>query len=753
MKNTLLYNILILIICYSCSSQDINALRVEEIVGRYHTVFNESPKNIPSQVSVDAPLLGNGYSAVAISGKPEKQIFHIARNDFWRLKSALDESFPAVLCNLELDLPSLTEAEYSITQSLYEAKTYATFKKDDYTVKYTAYVSAADDFLVVVVSMDGDGEVCGSAKLVAPGENEIFVNLPLERDFPDVSELISDNSGVTCFYRAFEDDVDIKTKAAVALNVINSDDGSFTITKDKPLVFIAAFSSNFKSSDCVKSVTSRVKEVTENEIDALDSNHKKWWKEYWEKSYVSIGDSLIERQYYLSLYGMGSCSRDRDFPPSIFGSWITRERPAWNGDYHLNYNHMAPYYGLYSSNRIEQATPYYVPLLAQIDRGRYYSEQVTGIKDGILLPVGAGPLGVETTRESQFMRDHYADWITSGNIEYGGMFWGQKSNSAYCVVNMSMQFYRTWDEEFTREVYPFVKGVALFWQDYLKKEDGRYSIYNDAIHEGSIGTKNPILTLGLIPMVMQTAIDMSELLNVDDDLRPRWKEVKQNISNFTTQQLEGKEVFRYSEKGAAWWGDNTLGIQAIYPAGQIGLGSDPYLLNVARNTIEVMGRWKDFNGTNSFFPAAVRVGYNPDTILTKLHAYIEHTYPNGFQLNNPHGIENLSTVPNTINEMLCMGHQDTLRLFPVWNNKKDASFYNIRVEGAFLVSSALKDGEVEYVDIKSEKGRDLTLKNPWGDISVDVFTEGENAVKLSGNTINLKTQKDGTYRFVKAEGL
>jgi hypothetical protein len=63
---------------------------------------------------------------------------------------------------------------------------------------------------------------------------------------------------------------------------------------------------------------------------------------------------------------MASCSRDKDFPPSIFGTWITREQPWWLGDYHLNYNHMAPYYALYSANRIEQADPYYAPLLAGI---------------------------------------------------------------------------------------------------------------------------------------------------------------------------------------------------------------------------------------------------------------------------------------------------------------------------------------------------------------------------------------------------
>lgn len=173
---------------------------------------------------------------------------------------------------------------------------------------------------------------------------------------------------------------------------------------------------------------------------------------------------------------------------------------------------------------------------------------------------------------------------------------------------------------------------------------------------------------------MQTTIDMSKELDADADRVEKWQHILDHLSVYTYQERIGMTVFRYSEKGTAWWVNNTLGIQHIFPGGRIGLDSDPELLQVARNTIDVMQRWIDNNGSNSFFPAAVRVAYDPDTILAKMHQYIEHTYPNGYQLDNPHGIENLSTIPNTINEMLCMGHGGVLRVFPVWPKKKDASF-------------------------------------------------------------------------------
>jgi hypothetical protein len=733
------------------SAMLIQAQKPADIIGKHVIHFTEPAKRIPSQRSVDAPLLGNGFTGVALSGQPEKQVFYVARNDFWRLKSAHNEGYPVVLGKVELSIPQLEGASFLINQHLYDAVTTARFQKGDVVVVYKTYVSATDDIMAVEISMTGKGSLEGDIRLALPNEKEILNHPPVELAYPGKMETGATEKGVQYLSRAFEDSVDIPTKAAIALQVAGSHDGRFTLKQGKPVRFVCAFSSNFKSTDCVDAVIRKVTECTPKRLAIIEKDHKQWWKNYWEKSYVSIPDALVEKQYYLSLYGTASCSRDLDFPPPIFGTWITQEQPNWSGDYHLNYNHSAPFYALYSANRIEQANPYYSPILAMIPRGKYYSEKLTGISDGILLPVGVGPLGTETTRWSPLMEQYKRSWKEHGNIEDEGMFHGQKSNTAYSTVNLAMQFYHTYDKDFTEKVYPFVRLTANFWEAYLKYEDGRYMIYNDAIHEGTIGTVNPILSLGLVRLLMQTVTDMSEFLGVDADKRDKWLFIKDHLPYYTFQERNGKTVFRYSEKGTDWWGDNTLGIQHIYPSGQIDLDSDPKLLEVSVNTIQVMQRWLDFNGSNSFFPAAVRVGYDADTILYQLNRYAEHTYPNGYQLNNPHGIENWSTVPNTINEMLCMGHQGVVRIFPVWPKNKDASFHQIRVEGAFLVSAKLKNEEVTDLSIFSEKGRELNLLNPWKNRKVKVKASGSGEKIYEGERIKISTQAGVGYRFFPSD--
>jgi alpha-L-fucosidase 2 len=89
---------------------------------------------------------------------------------------------------------------------------------------------------------------------------------------------------------------------------------------------------------------------------------------------------------------------------------------------------------------------------------------------------------------------------------------------------------------------------------------------------------------------------MSKDLGVDESRRAKWQDIFEKMSAYPTQERNGKTVFRYSEKGTAWVGRNTLGIHHIFPAGDIGLDGDPRTLEISRNKLEAMRPWSDGNG-------------------------------------------------------------------------------------------------------------------------------------------------------------
>jgi len=348
--------------------------------------------------------------------------------------------------------------------------------------------------------------------------------------------------------------------------------------------------------------------------------------------------------------------------------------------------------------------------------------------------VGIGPLGIETTRDFPV-----EEWKKSGNIEQGGLFWQQRSNAAYGLVNMAQHWRCTYDTDYGRKIYPYVLAVVNFWEDYLKFENGRYVIYGDAIHEGSGKDKNPLLSLGLIQNALDLVIDLSSVLKEDEERQAKWKDILAKLSEFPVQMRNGRKVFRYTEQGVDWVDGNGLGIQQIYPCNAITLDSHPELLEVARNTIDEMQRWQDMNTSNSFFVAAIRVGYDSSKVIRELHNYALHTFPNGFQLDNPHGIENSCTVTNAINEMLCMSVGNVIRLFSNYPKDQKAGFKNLRTWGAFLVSASLNDGIVSDLNILSEKGKPFTIINPWAGKRVVLIRNGKTGETVSGVRISFQT--------------
>ena len=711
---------------------------VKKIVSQHHNVIYNPPKKIPAWESVDAPLLGNGFTGVAIAGGPEIQTFYIARNDFWRLKSSYNETFPAVLGKLILEAPELNGATYKVDQDLYNAVTLSTFVKDKLTVNYETFVAAEDDMMIIKLYSSAPVKI--NVALQLPGSIEKLNDPPRHKLFTS-DDVTGSENGITWITRGFLNDVDIPTKAGIGMKIIGSESSSISLEKNKPVYIVCSFSSNFKTNSVEDAIKNALKPVDPKYIGTIRVRHENWWHNFWELSYVSIPDKVIEKQYYLSLYGMASSSRDKTFPPGIFGIWVTREIPNWMADYHMNYNYQAPFYGLYSSNRLEQAYPYHAPLIAFIDRGKYYSYKIAGEPEGIMVTIGLGPMGIETTRKNDILTFH-TPYVELGSTWDDGLFHGQKSNGVYAVANMAMHFYSTYDEEYAKEIYPFVKGIAKFWETELVYENGRYMIYRDAVHENrTFKDVNPIQTLGLVKMTMKLANDMSEFLNVDSDKRSLWQKIEREMSPFPTFERNGRKVFRYTEQGFEWSAGNTIGIQHIYPAGGISKDSDPELIQLAHNMIIEKNRWLDGNGSNSFFPAAVRVGYSPDTIYNKLRTYSGRIYPNGFQANNPHGIENYSTVPNTVNEMMCSGFGGVVRVFDSWPKDKDAFFHNIRTYGAFLVSSGIKGGKINEIQLLSEKGRPCVLENPWGNGSVQITGSKSGTKIYDGKRISFPTQE------------
>ncbi len=695
-----------------------------------NTYFNEitsAPVNtVDGKILYKIPagaFCSNGDLGVVFDNDEIGLLLHISKCDFWKFTPGArnDGGIKSVG---HLRIGSIDLSEYNVKQYF------------DKGLLECRFANAEIEFFIAPENL-----ICFEIKTP---ESEKIPTVDIE--IPDTCN--SDNSvcesnGIRCFVRKFNSNVEHETAVILCLREIDSRtaDG-FRIAR-----YGVSVVTNFDTDDYQSKAMDMALGCS---YDADKAKTEEKWKNFFSASKVTIEDKEIESYYNSSLYHLAGCMGNKKFPPGLFGNFITDDFFPWAGDYHMNYNYEAPYYCIFSANHPELFDGYMVPLNDMAENAKKFAG-FFGCR-GYAFPVSFGPKALDVFSQEDCK-------------EHGVLFLGQKSHAAYACVIPIMHWFSTYDKEYALEnYYDFVLNTAAFWEDYLVKKNGRYLIKNDAAHEipyyrgekfryithkGQIEAINAINSLGLVKLLFNAVYDMAKELKLNPEKYPLWEDIIANLSDFPTFIKKGKKCFRYSKRGIRWRDENTVGLQHIYPASQIGFSSGEKLLRIARNTYFINDRRLDDNGSNSYLPAGARIGVDPHFIIEGLKQNIrDFGMPNRLFRHHGGGIEHLTTVPATINEMLLQGHEGIIRLFPCWDKKSDASFENLRADGAFLVSSSLEKGRIISLKIKSLRGRECKVE--CSDIK-KVIRESDNAeisFSKDGDTVSFETKADETYVLI-----
>lgn len=749
------------------SCQSTSDIEMETFLPAYEGVWNSPPQHTPSSKVPDGAIGGNGDIGFVLGGTPEESVLYFSKNDFWRAKNGYPDGGVCYIGELHIVSPSLKGAGYEVRESLADATIHAVYTQPDSTALRMKVWSAATQNTVVV-------------------ELEAVKNpIHLSGTFALAEGMDSQNTqgkaqNINWFIRKFEgQDLEWPSAVAVAMTSLNGEETQLTLSPGEKAIWLLSFCSNHEVEQYKENALKLTTELKEKGIANLYQDHKAWWTNFWQASQVNLNDPFLEQYYYGSLYLLACCSRDKDFAPGLWGTSLTRDATAngWAGDYHLNYNHEAPWWGVYSSNHVDLSDPYDTPILEYMSKAREHAQSFLH-KKGVYYPVGIGPKGFCSSMFPLTPEAMTAQYGTPDNqIEGGYMFLGQKSNAVFSTANMFMRYYHTYDKAYAQKVYPFIRAVADFWEDYLVYEDGRYVSYNDNFWEvgpwegkawkKNYGDINPTVSLGLCRMLFKGIIDMSQFLQVDQDKVKKWSHILTHLSEIPTEEKNGITRIKACEGGNGSGSRTAPGLGRVmmhgllFPSGVCGVVTDSAFARILRDeiyrwetdTLPTSYEWKDSgwenlgNGFETYFTAAARVGYDGNRLLEQLKHRIRQTaYPNLWIPQWGGGIETLSAVPSCINEMLLQGYENIIRVFPVWPKEKDASFYHLRTHGAFLISSSCKAGKVEYVVVKSEQGRPCRVENPWR--SCRVIKDDGTELVMDTPILNLEISKGEEVKLV-----
>ena len=519
-----------------------------------------------------------------------------------------------------------------------------------------------------------------------------------------------------------------------------------------------------------------------DDIAGLRTEHDEWWKDFWTRSYIDLGTgdanlNKIQFYYYGSLYLLGSALREDGLASGLYGNWFTTDNPNWNADYHLNYNFIAAYYGLNSTNHSDLTLPAGQALLDYMDeglsRGHSTSElreivpdeleelliqpkidaglidETDGIEGAALYPVGIGPFGITCD-------DNYHQ---------------EAMNAAYSAYPMMEYYDYTQDKSYLEEgLYDLLKACGAYYEAWLTKEDTEGGDYEYALYaaynEGSF-SKNPAVELATVKNLFSHLIEYSEILGRDEAKRDQWNEILAHLPEQPTAMASGGESLALAEletpkENGQWVADvsqwkpmespipgdgNAIPLDAVLPGNVYNHYSSPEDLELVTNTIQTFvdngNPWGQINNFPRIFPEAVEAGYDINTIVNAFVGQLNEKLQKNLTIeDNNHGFEKAGSI-ETVNQMMLNSECGMIDIFPNWLSDKDAEYAGFAAKGGFTVSAGYDGTEqaVSHVEITSTLGNECKLVSPWGG-SVTVTDESGSEVETTEGRIPYYEQYD-----------
>jgi hypothetical protein len=146
-------------------------------------------------------------------------------------------------------------------------------------------------------------------------------------------------------------------------------------------------SHDIKSSDVLNSAISLAGLTIEENERSLVLRHEQLWEQYWMRSGIELGDTVLQRWWYRMIYFAGTVSKPGTSPINLMPPLATDVTP-WHSDYHHNYNSWQAFWPLPASNHSELADPWISYLNDMIPRFQFLARETFNC-EGIFCPISS----------------------------------------------------------------------------------------------------------------------------------------------------------------------------------------------------------------------------------------------------------------------------------------------------------------------------------------------------------------------------
>ena len=430
-------------------------------------------------------------------------------------------------------------------------------------------------------------------------------------------------------------------------------------------------------------------------LSRLATHHRAWWHAYYPESFLSFPDERLEGYYWLQIYKLGSAMRPDGPILDLNGPWFA-DTP-WPAIW-FNLNVQLTYSPLFKANRIALGES----LFRNLDRGtpaliENVPERLR--PDAAAIGRSAGP--------DLHRKVDLAAATSDAAHEMGDLPWTMFYYWEYYRYQMD-------DTLLRRRVYPLLRLAIGNYLAYLEQTpDGAYHLPPTESPELAV-VPDANYDLALLRWGLQSLIESAERLRIDDPMLPKWRDVLAHVTPFpadSTGLWVGRDrPWKQSHRHYSH-------LLAIYPLGLLVPDTPDHraLIQASLRTWErepSLFRGYSLTGGGSMH-AMLGQG---DTVLARLEAYLDfpkYMEPNTMYAEAGPVIETPLSAAATIQEIFLQDWGHAVRVFPAVPTKwRDASFADLRADGAFLVSGVRRDGRTAWIRVTSLAGQPVRVVVP-----------------------------------------
>ncbi|OQA85712.1 MAG: hypothetical protein BWY31_01742 [Lentisphaerae bacterium ADurb.Bin242] len=521
--------------------------------------------------------------------------------------------------------------------------------------------------------------------------------------------------------------------------------------------FFLAVRTTFDSGDPLEAAFREARQGARTGFDALREEHRRWWHDFWNKSWIDFGKShSVQRYWAFGLYTAASSFGKAPMPGlnGLFygNSGVTAPGLSTQGYTH-DQNAQIPAMPLFASNHCEL-----LPVLADTywnvrEELKRHTRALFGC-DGIYLPLCMNQLGME--------------YPVAG---YRYTLCG----SAYTGMLLARWWNFSRDREALKNrIHPLLREFVNFYMALMHKSaDGMYHLDWSIPPEIFTMTRDDMATLALLKPCLETVIQGAEILNSDQEFLPRWCDLLTHYPPLARHPESGgwhggpdippdhfffgghllypffpaeseispetaKNTLQYIEK-------NALERSFTDSAGQwhFDYGWSAFLNSVARMRLgSVKNSWRELerflclfgkenglfshnvnlilpsetterNIRNSGIPCPVRANEEGTPMKSRIpESHCASPNPDAKRLAPP-VFEGAAAFVFLAIEAVFQTYGGVIRLFPCVPKSFTGGFHRLMAPGAFEISARMKDGKVTEVRIHSLAGGTFTLLDPF----------------------------------------